>query len=225
MTFDGNESTPRRRVLILFAHPSIDRSEANVELLKASLGRDGVTVVELYREYPDYHIDIDREQQRLRDHQVIVFMFPLFWYSTPALLKEWQDLVLEHGFAYGHEATELRGKTFLCALTAGGPEKAYHEDGFNHYTLRELLRPIEQTAELCGMHFVAPFALFGARTAHEEGRVRAHVANWERVLDGLRYDRIDLEAAAVASTLNDVLDEVLAPAAPDVATRSRGDRP
>lgn len=203
----------RKRVLILFAHPSIERSEVNVELLRASRGQDGVTVVDLYREYPDYRIDIDREQQRLRDHDIVVFMFPLFWYSTPALLKEWQDLVLEYGFAYGHEGTALRGKTFLCALTAGGPEKAYRADGFNHYTLRELLQPIEQTTALCGMHFIAPFALFGARTAHDEGRVQAHVADWQKVLDALRDDRLDLEAAQKATTLNAALDLFLLPAA------------
>jgi len=174
-----------------------------------------VTVVDLYAEYPDYHVDIDREQQRLREHDVIVFMFPLYWYSTPALLKEWQDLVLEYGFAYGHEGTELRGKTFLCALTAGGAEKAYHADGYNHYTIRDLLRPLEQTATLCGMHFIAPFALFGSRTAVEEGRVREHVADWERVLDALRHGRIDVEAAATLPVLNADLHLVISPPPPD----------
>ena len=209
----ATETDRLRRVLILFAHPSIDRSEVNRELLRVSLGHDGVRVVDLYAEYPNYRIDIDREQQRLRDHDVVVFMFPLYWYSTPALLKEWQDLVLEHGFAYGHDGTALQGKTFLCALTAGGPEKAYHADGFNHYTLRELLRPIEQTASLCGMRFVAPFALFGARTAHEEGRVHAHVSAWERVLEALQRDALDVAASETAATLNSVLDRVLPPPA------------
>ena len=98
------------RILVLFAHPSLDRSEVNAELLRATRGREGVTVVDLYGEYPNYRIDIDREQQRLRDHDVVVFMFPLYWYSTPALLKEWQDLVLEYGFAYGQDGTELRAR-------------------------------------------------------------------------------------------------------------------
>ena len=201
MALESGAASPRKRILVLFAHPSIDRSEVNVELLSATLDREGVTVVDLCAEYPDYRIDVDREQQRLRDHDVIVFMFPLYWYSTPAILKEWQDLVLEYGFAYGQEGTALRGKVLLCALTAGGPEKAYRADGFNHYTLRELLRPIEQTATLCGMRFIAPFALFAARSALEEGRVRSHVADWERLLDALQRDAIDLEAAAGAPTL------------------------
>jgi len=91
-------------------------------LKRASSGIEDVTIVDLYAEYPDFCIDIDREQQRLREHDIIVFMFPLYWYSTPSILKEWQDLVLEHGFAYGHDGKELSGKKLLCALTAGGNE-------------------------------------------------------------------------------------------------------
>ena len=208
-------AAPARRVLVLLAHPSLDRSEVNRPLAEATRGVDGVELVDLYGEYPDLAIDIDREQERLLAHDVVVFMHPLYWYSTPAILKEWQDLVLEYGFAYGHDGTELRGKTVLCALTAGGPEKAYRADGYNHYTLRELLRPLEQTASLCGMRFLAPFALFSSRTAHEEGRVRAHVADWERVLDALRQGRLDLEAAAASATLNAVLDRVITPPSPD----------
>jgi len=193
-------------ILILFAHPSQHRSEVNRPLLDASRRADSVTVVDLYAEYPDYGIDIDREQRRLREHDVIVFMFPLYWYSTPAILKEWQDLVLEYGFAYGHDGRELEGKQLLCAITAGGIEDAYRSRGYNHYTIRELLRPIEQTATLCGMQYLPPYALFGARTALEDGRIGEHVENWKLILDCLHRRRIDLQRAAGADKLNDCIE-------------------
>ncbi len=191
------------RILILFAHPSLHRSEVNLPLKRASSGIEDVTVVDLYAEYPDFCIDIDREQQRLREHDVIVFMFPLYWYSTPSILKEWQDLVLEHGFAYGHDGKELIGKKLLCALTAGGNEDAYRHSGYNHYSIRELLRPIEQTAALCGMVYLPPYALFGSRTALEEGKVETHVEHWKQLLECLRTVRIDLERAEAAEKLNE----------------------
>ena len=198
-----------QRVLVLFTHPSLDRSEVNVELLRASRDIDGVTVIDLYGEYPDYRIDIDREQRRLCEHDVIVFMFPLYWYSTPALLKEWQDLVLEYGFAYGHEGIALHGKLFLCSITAGGSEQAYCAEGYNHFTLRELLQPLEQTARLTGMDYLPPFALFGSRTALEEGRVADHVADWRRLLHALRDGAIDLERAGNLPRLNLDLDALI----------------
>ena len=195
-----------KKILVLFAHPSQHRSEVNLPLVRACTEVDGVTVVDLYAEYPGYCIDIEREQQRLRDHDVIVFMFPVYWYSTPAILKEWQDLVLEYGFAYGHEGTALQGKLATCAITAGGPEQAYQSSGYNHYSIRELLRPLEQTTILCGMTYLPPFTLFGSRTAVEDGKVKQHVENWKRALTALRDNRLDLAAATTAETLNECLE-------------------
>ncbi len=202
-------SDPQKKVLILFAHPSQNRSEINVPLFNASKGFSHVTAVDLYAEYPSFRIDIDKEQQRLRDHDVIVFMFPLYWYSTPSLLKEWQDLVLEYGFAYGSEGTELVGKKFLCALTAGGSESSYRKEGFNHFTIRQLLQPLEQMAELTGMEFLAPFALFGAGAATEEQRVSKHLENWRRVLIAIADNKFNYEIASKLSKLNHSLDNVI----------------
>lgn len=203
------DASARRRILVLFAHPSLDRSEVNRPLAQAAMHIDDVTFVDLYAEYPDLGIDIDREQARLLEHEVIVFMHPLYWYSTPAILKEWQDLVLEHGFAYGSKGTALHGKIFLNALTAGGLEAAYCAEGYNHFTIRELLHPLEQTAMLCGMVYLPPFALFGARSAVEEGRVDDHVSEWVRVLEALRDDRLDIDRAQRLTTLNGDLDIII----------------
>lgn len=196
---------PNNKVLVLYAHPSPQRSEVNQHLFKAAQKVEGVTTVDLYHEYPTYHIDIDKEQQRLLDHDVIIFQFPLYWYSTPAILKEWQDLVLEYGFAYGHDGNALHGKKFFCALSAGGKADAYQTDGYNHYTIRELLHPLEQMATLTGMQYLAPFALFGARTAQEDGRVKSHVESWQTLLKQLLADKIDFEQASKAEKLNHYL--------------------
>ena len=213
-TTTGPERRPadeyQKRVLVLFAHPSQEYSEVNRPMAEAAAKVDGITLVDLYAEYADFQIDIDREQQRLVEHDVVVFQHPLYWYSTPAILKEWQDLVLEHGFAYGSEGTALHGKVFLNALTAGGLEAAYRAEGYNHFTIRELLRPMEQTALLCGMTFLPPFAMFGARTAVEEGRLPRHLSDWARVLEALRDDRLDIDAAQDLPRLNAELDSLIA---------------
>lgn len=210
---DAARDATGRRILVLFAHPSLERSEANQPLARAARAVDGVTLVDLYAEYPAFEIDVDREQARLCAHDAICFLHPLYWYSTPAILKEWQDLVLEHGFAYGSEGTALHGKLFFSALTAGGAEAAYCAEGYNHFSIRELLRPLEQTAMLCGMTYLPPFTLFGARTAVEEGRLPAHLAAWTRLLEALRDDRLDIARAAALPRLNVDLDRLIRPAA------------
>ncbi|CAH6780705.1 glutathione-regulated potassium-efflux system ancillary protein KefG [Vibrio chagasii] len=199
----------KNRVLVLFAHPSQHRSEANKPLFDQAKRIDGVTCVDLYAEYPTFKINIDREQKRLLDHDIIIFQFPLYWYSTPAILKEWQDLVLEYGFAYGTDGNELEGKKFLCSITAGGKEDAYQTDGYNHFTIRELLHPLEQTAALCGMEYLAPYALFGSRTALEESRITGHVERYKFLLESLVAGNIDYKKAKKAAKLNHYLDEII----------------
>lgn len=197
------------RILIFFAHPSLHRSEANKALVDAIQKSELVTFVDLYQQYPTYHINIEREQQRLRDHDVIIFMFPMYWYSTPSILKEWQDLVLEHGFAYGQEGKALQGKQFMCAITAGGPSKAYHADGFHHFTMRELLQPLEQVAAVTGMQYLPPFVLFGARAAKEEGRFPEHVTRWKALLTHLTQQRINPNIFEDAITINSYVDTLM----------------
>ncbi|MBW9259468.1 MAG: NAD(P)H-dependent oxidoreductase [Candidatus Thiodiazotropha sp. (ex. Lucinisca nassula)] len=198
-----------KRILILLAHPSLERSEVNRPLAEAAAAIEGITLIDLYAEYPDFQIDIDREQQRLLEHDVIIFQHPLYWYSTPAILKEWQDLVLEHDFAYGSKGTALHGKLFLNALSAGGAEAAYRAEGYNHFTIRELLQPLEQMASLCGMRYLPPFALFGARTAVDEGRIGHHIEAWIKLLKALRDQKLDVETAQKLAGLNSDLNRLI----------------
>lgn len=200
---------PKNKVLVLYAHPSQHRSEVNQPLFDAAKNIEGVTTVDLYYEYPSYNINIDREQKRLIEHDVIIFQFPLYWYSTPAMLKEWQDLVLEYGFAYGSQGTALKGKRFFCALSAGGRADAYQTEGYNHFTIRELLYPMEQMAALTGMKYMAPLALFGARTAKEEGRIAQHVERWKKLLTALVNDQFDYKRAYEVEKLNPYLKQLI----------------
>lgn len=153
-----------------------------------------ITFVDLYADYPRFNIDIDREQTRLLDHDVILFQFPMFWYSTPSIIKEWQDLVLEHGFAYGTGGDKLAGKTMMLAITAAGPEEAYSPGGYQNHAMRTFLTPLDQTAALCGMRFAVPFVLYGSLKASEDGRVERHAKAYRRLLTAIRDDRHDFDA-------------------------------
>lgn len=157
-----------KKTLLLLAHPAFDRSVANAALLAAVQDLENVTVQDLYAVYPDSLINVDREQELLLEHERIVIQHPFFWYSTPAIVKEWFDLVLEYGWAYGNGGNQLHGKTFLTAMTTGGSADAYCENGTNCYSIDEFLRPIEQTARLCGMEYEKPFVVFGSLSLSKE---------------------------------------------------------
>jgi len=175
-------------VLVLFAHPAFERSRVNKVMVEAAREVEGVRVHDLYEAYPDLHIDIPREQALLTQSPIIVWQHPLLWYSTPALLKEWQDLVLEHGWAYGSKGTALRGKRLVSAVTAGGPARAYSTEIPGRYTLEQLFAPIEQTAALCGMDYGPHFAVYGTHGI-SAAEIDAAAGDYTRFLEGLRDGR------------------------------------
>src|SRR5687767_1197669 len=98
----------RQRVLIIFAHPRFEKSRANNALVGALRGIDGVTFHDLYERYPDFNVDLEFEKQLLLDHDVIIWHHPFYWYSAPPLLKQWIDIVLEFGWAYGPGGVALK---------------------------------------------------------------------------------------------------------------------
>jgi len=169
------------RVLVIFAHPALEKSRVHRRLISRVPTSDEFTFHDLYEEYPNFAIDIRREQELLLGHDVIVLQHPFYWYSAPPLLKQWLDLVLEHGWAYGSEGTALRGKVVLQAITAGGPASAYCGEGYNRFTVRQYLRPFEGTAVLCGMRYLPPWVVFGT---HKLGNadIDAHAEAWASTL-------------------------------------------
>lgn len=181
-----------KRILVLTAHPNPSQSHINKRMAAMAGTLADVSVIDLYALYPRFKIDVEVEQERLKAHDVIVFQFPLHWYSTPALLREWQDLVLEHGFAYGPDGTQLAGKLCLLAVTAGGAEQAYSSDGVNQFSIRTLLSPLEQTANLCQMRFLPPLVLFSSLVASQDERAERHVKKYQRLLEALRDEQLDL---------------------------------
>lgn len=191
-----------RRILILFAHPVLERSRVNRRLMEGVRDLEGVTVHDLYEAYPTLGIDVAREQALCVAHDVLVLQHPFYWYSAPAIIKEWLDLVLEHGWAYGKGGTALRGKLMFNVITTGGSDDAYRREGYNRFTMRQLLAPFDQTAHLCGMTYLAPFVVHGALRLGSDGAAAVHVAAYRRLLEAVRDDRLDLARAAAAETLD-----------------------
>lgn len=147
------------KTLVLIAHPSMGISRVNAAWARAFAACPDVTVRDLAAEYPEMDIDVIAEQQLLLDHDRIVFQFPLYWYSSPAILKQWQDLVLLPGFAYAG-AHRLAGKEMMVITSIGATEEDYRAGGHNRFSVDELLRPFEQTASYCHCTYRTPWCLY-----------------------------------------------------------------
>lgn len=156
------------RILVLTAHRNPDESRINKILIEAVRQLPNVTVQELIRVYPDYLIDVAREQELLQSHDTIVMMFPFYWYSSPAILCEWQDAVLTYGFAYGRQGTKLHDKPLQLIVSTGGNAQAYTPEGYNRYSVEELLLPFHAMANLTGMDYLPPYLIQGVSDISDE---------------------------------------------------------
>ena len=158
------------KTLILLFHPHFDRSRASRALAEGAIAAPGTEIVDMQALYPDGCIDADAEVARLIGAGRIVLQFPVQWYSTPPLLKAWQDAVLTRMFylAYEQEGAKLAGKPLMVAATAGNVREAYAPGGANLFSLRELLRPLEATANRCALRWEEPFLLYDAHKADDD---------------------------------------------------------
>lgn len=185
----------------LVFHPNLQASRVNqrwrdqlVESGTLALSRD------MYADYPDFQIDVEREQALLMEHDRIVLQFPFYWYSSPPLLKKWLDDVLTYGFAYGSTGTALHGKDLQLIVSVGGQPQYY--SGFDIFaTVHELLRPFQLTANLCGMNYAIPQWMFRADSA-EDAEVSRYGEKWIDLIDD--PSRSDPRAVLRAAGLDDL---------------------
>lgn len=152
---------------ILLFHPDPKRSRVNVALARAALGLRHVAIADMGTLYPagiEMERDGEKEAARLLRADRIVLQFPMQWYSTPALMKQWQDVVLTRmGYIHGEtEGAGLVGKPVMIAATMGAEEATYQPQGRNRVTLVELLAPLRASANRFAMEWREPFLLFNA---------------------------------------------------------------
>ncbi|WP_436873916.1 NAD(P)H-dependent oxidoreductase [Kosakonia sacchari] len=121
--------------------------------------------------------DIAAEQAKLLWADAVIFQFPLWWFSMPAIMKGWFDRVYACGFAYGvgeHSDTHwgdrygegsLAGKRAMLLVTAGGWESHYSPRGING-PIDDILFPIQH-----GMLFYPGFAVLPPLVIYRTSRV------------------------------------------------------
>lgn len=152
------------KTLVLLSHPNLESSIANktiIEHLKKMIPNSKIKVRHLEALYPNYEIDVESEQSALLDADFLIFQHPLYWYSTPAILKKYLDDVMTWGFAYGTGGDKLKGKHFMQSITVGGSKEAYTPLGYNRFSVEDLLKPMQQTVYHTQMVYNLPMYSYG----------------------------------------------------------------
>lgn len=167
------------KTLVIVSHPDILESRSQQYFLSSIKDQDGVTIHHLENIYPDGNIDVVLEQNLLKQHDRILFQFPFYWYSSPALLKQWQDVVLEDGFAYGKRGNTLAGKEFGLILMIGVKESEYQAGGEELFSINELTKPYQALAHKTGMTYLKPLTIFQFPYLSEERKMDLVIKYWQ----------------------------------------------
>lgn len=132
--------------------------------------------------------DIAAELDRLLVADLLLLMFPLWWFSLPAILKGWIDRVFISGAVYGRSAVfeqgRLRGKRALVAVSTGAPRQAFGPGALNG-DMADILMPLHRgVLGFTGMTVLPPFVAHHVPYAGPQGRADL-LTQWRQHLRAL----------------------------------------
>ena len=130
---------------------------------------------------------IDAEQEKLEWCDLMIWQFPLWWFSVPAILKGWVDRVFAMGRIYGqgkiYETGKFTGKKAMLSLTTGGPKGDYLDSGSNG-DLYGILRPLHRgILAFTGFTVLEPHVVYGPARLSPEERDQELIRWQERLLN------------------------------------------
>ncbi|SCW72540.1 NAD(P)H dehydrogenase (quinone) [Paenibacillus tianmuensis] len=133
--------------------------------------------------------EIQQEQDKVLWADLILFQFPVWWFSMPAIMKGWVDRVFAYGFAYGHidgVPQNLSGRKAVCIMTTGASEESYSLTG-QKGPIRDWIKHIEVgMLEYSHIKVLNPFVVYQPEYISDEQRIS--------YLDRYKNYLLDLEA-------------------------------
>lgn len=161
-----------KNTLIVLAHPnenSLNHSIATI-IKEEKSKENNVEFIDLYKSlYQQGFYNLETEntkeqlyfQEKITLADEIIFVFPYWWGSMPAILKNWIDWNFSSGFAYKYENSKvvglLKNKKVTVFTTTGAPKFYYMLTGANR-RLKNMWK--EQIINFCGME-LSSFNIFG----------------------------------------------------------------
>lgn len=156
-------------VLLISGHPDLQRSIANSEILKLLASNSQIKIHKLDQACQGFQVDVAAEQALLTQADIIVFQFPLYWSTYPALMKLWFDEVFTYNFAFGPNGDKLKGKKVLLSITCGATENSYQPGEFNFLPLEQYLQAAMHPVKAAQMDIIDSVITFEMNSTPDEG--------------------------------------------------------
>ena len=117
----------------------------------------------VYRQGTGFPDDVAREQRRLDRATDLVLVFPVYWWSVPALLKGWVDRVFVNGWAFDVSDAGIRRRlqrlTVHLLPIAGDDAGVYQRHGYEQALRTQLEHGV---VDYCGARRGATAFLHGS---------------------------------------------------------------
>lgn len=183
-------------IVVISGHPDLNKSTTNKTILETldKAGNDrslNISIRYLDKLYPNsYDVDIESEQAEMLKADIIVLQFPLYWYSVPAILKNWLDKVFTFGFAFGPEGSKLEGKKLLISTTIGSSEDNYVESDDKNIdkSIEAFLKPLMALGKYSSMEVLPAIYSFDMSYIPE-----IHRSKDEVVKNAIRHGQLVIE--------------------------------
>ncbi len=129
--------------------------------------------------------DIQVEHDKLREADILLLQFPMWWFGMPAILKGWVDRVFTRGFAYlpgrKYDTGMFRGKVALLSVTTGTSADTYGADGIDGDILTVLWPVHNGVLRYTGFDVISPFISYMPGSVSAEARTLMLAAYRERL--------------------------------------------
>lgn len=173
--------------LIILAHPNLANSRINKMLIQSIENESNVKVRNLYQLYPDFKINAAEELKFLRACDKIIYQFPLYLYGSPALLKEYQDVIWTAASTGDNVVADLEifaHKPFMIVASAGGPKESYQKDGRYRKSIDDIFLPFYLSAEYVKMEPKPSFCVYGAHHVSDE-EINLAIQDYKNAINNL----------------------------------------
>lgn len=141
-------------ILVISGHTDLEDSVANKAILdELEKNLKNKEIRYLDKLYKDYKINKEIEQEKLVKADIIMLVFPLFWFSIPSIMHRYFEEVFTHGFSHGSTGDKLKGKKLIASVTTGADESAYLKEN-KESKIDDFLIPFKTTCAFTGMQYM-----------------------------------------------------------------------
>lgn len=139
-----------------------------------------------------FNAEIEKQLQDVQWCDLLILQFPLWWFSTPAIMKGWIDRIMVKGVAYGggkwYDRGGFSGRRAMLSLTTAAYSEMCAPRSING-AMDVILWPLQHgVLRFCGFETLAPNIIWSATYIDDAAR-QAAMADYSHRLVNIAHEK------------------------------------